>query len=44
MVLLTDNPLEDIDNLRKVEATIVRGKILTHDSLLQELKKHYTTP
>jgi len=41
MVLLTANPLEDINNLRKVDATIINGNVLSHDYLLQELKKHY---
>lgn len=39
MVLLNANPLENIENLRKVEATIINGNVLTHDYLLSELKK-----
>jgi hypothetical protein len=39
MVLLTANPLEDIDNIKKVEATILNGNVLTHEYLLAELKK-----
>lgn len=39
MVLLSANPLEDIKNLRKVEITFVRGKKLTREYVLAELKK-----
>ena len=41
LVLLAANPLEDINNLRKVDATIINGNVLSHQYLLQELKKHY---
>ena len=40
MVLLTANPLENIENLRKVEATIINGNVLTHEYLLDKLKKN----
>jgi hypothetical protein len=39
MVLLSANPLENISNLRKVDATILNGKVLTREYLLSQLKK-----
>jgi imidazolonepropionase-like amidohydrolase len=40
LVLLTANPLEDIRNTRKIDATILKGKLLTRadlDKLLQDV-------
>jgi imidazolonepropionase-like amidohydrolase len=39
LVLLAANPLDDINNLRKVDATIINGKVLTKEYLTGELKK-----
>jgi len=40
LVILTANPLEDIKNTRKIDAVILKGKLLTHvdlDKLLQDV-------
>lgn len=36
MLLLNANPMENIDNLRKVDLVIIKGKILKPDSLVAE--------
>ena len=41
LVLLSADPLDNIENLRKVDATILHGRVLTHDYLLKELKSYY---
>jgi tetratricopeptide (TPR) repeat protein len=43
LVLLGANPLDDIDNIKKVEATILHGRVLTHQYLsarLEQLRKN----
>jgi imidazolonepropionase-like amidohydrolase len=40
LVLLTANPLEDIKNTRKIDAVVLKGKLLTRadlDQLLQDV-------
>jgi imidazolonepropionase-like amidohydrolase len=40
LVLLTANPLEDIKNTRKIDAVVLKGKLLTRgdlDKLLQDV-------
>ncbi len=39
MILLEENPLEDIKNLKLLEGIVLRGKWLSRDVLDQELKK-----
>ncbi|SCZ07735.1 amidohydrolase family protein [Alkaliphilus peptidifermentans] len=39
LILLSENPLEDIKNTRSVEGTMARGVWLTHESLQRELDK-----
>jgi imidazolonepropionase-like amidohydrolase len=39
LVLLSSNPLDNISNLKKTEATIINGKYLNRDFILNELKK-----
>jgi imidazolonepropionase-like amidohydrolase len=37
-VLLNSNPLENIDNIKDVEATIIHGRYYTQKELLEQLK------
>lgn len=46
LVLLDDNPLDNINNTRKIYAVIVNGKLLQHldlDSMLRQVEKQVST-